>query len=141
MSLRIGRYIQFALSRDAGVQTATEGRIYPVVSPEDRPVPTPYIVFASNGLEEASTKDGIAYDTVTEEILCFGSTLDACEALADTVREAMFKAWLPWNREKASEEGFEIQDQGLRVGSEDYDIAHAGYFVPMLYTIETAKID
>lgn len=135
MSLKIGKYIKSALGDDA-VQAVVAGRVFPVIAPMDRPPMTPYIVFASNGLDETSTKDGLAYDTVTEEILVFGKTLDQVEELADLVRDAMFKAWRKWNKEGSD---FEIQDQTMRAQSEDFDLSHDGFYIPLIYTIETAK--
>lgn len=137
MSLQIGSYIAFALSEDnsSELYEAVEGRVYPVIVPMDEDPDFPYIVFASNGMQEASTKDGIYGDTVEEEILVFARDLDTLEATAQLVRDAMTSAWSAWNATDGID--FEIEDQSFRAGAEDYDLVHDGYFVTLNYSIET----
>ncbi|MCD8265823.1 MAG: DUF3168 domain-containing protein [Prevotellaceae bacterium] len=135
MSLLIGEYIGFALRGDEAVMKATKGRIYPVLAPMDGDVRCPYIVYASNGLTEVATKDGLCYDTVSVSVMTFGKSLRQAERLAELVRGAMMRAWGRW--EELEEKPFQIQDQTMSGGNEDFDLAHDGYFLELTYTIET----
>lgn len=137
MSLLIGQYIKFALSEDQAseLNEAVDGRVYAVVAPLDAEVEMPYIVFASNGMSEASTKDGIFGDTVNEEILIFARDIDELENVAQLVRDAMTAAFSAWNSE--SDIDFTIEDQTMSAGPEDFDLAHDGYYIALNYSIET----
>lgn len=125
----------FALRGDRAVAKATGGRIYPVLAPMDGSARCPYIVYASNGLTEAATKDGLCYDTVNVSVLCFGKSLGQAERLAERVRLALMRAWPKW--EALDGKPFQIQDQTMSGGGEDFDLAHDGYFLELTYEIET----
>ncbi|MCD8206988.1 MAG: DUF3168 domain-containing protein [Bacteroidales bacterium] len=136
MSLLIGLYMKEALGGSDRLAAMTGGRIYPVIAPLDGPAGFPYIVFASDGMEEASDKDGLHSDTQTVEVMCYGKDIDQTEAVAEAVRRAMAKAWPEWNGR--DDVPFEIADQGMRASAEDYDLNHDGYYLPLVFTIETA---
>lgn len=148
MSLRIGKYMRFALMTDDRVRRLTQGRVFPVLAPQTGETPLPYVVFAMDSMTEASTKDGLAYDTTLESVIVAGRTLDEVERLADCVRLAFMRAWPLWNRdpdlnevEGDKEPPFWIADQTLSAGQEDYDVQRDAYFMTLSLTIETDKND
>ena len=134
----IGEYMEFALKRDAELVELSGGRIWPVIAPEEMEGAYPYVIYAMDGMEEASTKDGIYGDTVREEILVCGRSVAEVENVADAVRRAMERALPAWNDE-SDERPFLVQDQTFRAGAEDFDLNHDGFFLPLNYVIETER--
>lgn len=134
MSLMIGSYIDFALKRDAALTAATDGRVWPVLAPEDREHELPYVTYAMDALEEEDTKDGVCCDHVTAEVLVVAASAEESERVAHLVRLAMAKGPCAWN---AGDHPFRVSGQEMRAGGEDFDLAHDSFFLPMSYQIET----
>ncbi len=134
MGTRICRYIKTALETNSALMEAVGGRAYHIVAPEDGEGAFPYVVYASDGFDEEDTKDGLCGDVVQVEITVVARDGDELEEVAHLVRMAMNDGPEIWDMEDAPP--FAVDEQTLRMGQEDWDMAHDCFFVTMNYQIE-----
>lgn len=137
MALAIGKYIKFALSaqNSPDLNEVVMGRVSPVVGPEIEEAKTPYIWYRSDNMKEQNTKDGIYGDTATVSIEIVASTYDGLLDVLDLVRKAMNTALVEWNSLSATP--FDVVDQTMTAGPEEYSDEDANYSRVLTYTIET----
>ncbi len=137
MSIEIGRYISYALGRDnaSELHKAISGRLSPVRLPENADTEVPWICYASAGIDEEDTKDGLLgeVNTVTLDIAC--RTYEDLLLVLHLVREAMRKAAPGWNRLDAAP--FLVDEQRFRAGPEEYDEVLQAYCRTLNYVITT----
>lgn len=136
MSLEIGRYIKYAFSEEnaPALHQMVQGRVSPVVMPEDALTAVPWIWYYSSDAGEDSTKDGIAGDVCTVEIEAVAASYEALLDMLVLMRQAMADAWPAWN---AGERPFRIEEQTFRAGAEEYDDVLQAYCRKLNYIIET----
>ncbi len=134
MGTRICRYVKVALEANGELMAAVGGRAYHIIAPECGDVGYPYIVYASDGFDEEETKDGLYGDVVHVEIMVVARDGDTLEDVAHLVRMAMNNGPELWDTSDLPP--FTVDEQTLRVGQEDWDMAHDCYFLTMNYTIE-----
>ena len=73
------------LSNDAALQAAVT-KVFPVVADE---ATLPYVAYRRGKMEQTPTKSACGADTVTVEVLCFGSTYTESIDVAELVRSAL----------------------------------------------------
>ncbi len=129
MSLKIGKYIKFALNRDT-----LEGKVFPVVAHPVESPSYPHVTYASNGITVGGTKDGDE-DELEVELMVKAKTYEEMMDVAQEVRELMEDAQEEWNDDEDS--AFQVTEQEFRSGSEDYDLVGDYYYVPILYQLST----
>lgn len=137
MSIEIGRYISYALGRDNApeLHKAISGRLSPVRLPENADTEVPWICYASAGIDEEDTKDGLLdeVNTVTLDIAC--RTYEELLEVLRLIREAMKAAAPGWNSLDTAP--FLIDEQRFHAGPEEYDEILQAYCRTITYTIKT----
>lgn len=137
MSLEIGRYVKYAFGEEnaPALHQLVQGRVSPVVMPEDALTAVPWIWYYSTDAGEDSTKDGIAGDVCTVEIEAVAGSYDTLLEMLALMRQAMAEAQEGWNL--GERRPFLIDDQSFRAGQEEYDDTLQAYCRKLIYTVET----
>lgn len=133
MSLQIGRYIAFALGEENAPElfSKIQGRVSPVVQPEDSACHMPYVWYCSTGMQELFSKDGIYGSTCQVEIEVVAQSYSEMVDILLLVRQAMGKAWQEWDG------SFSVSDQTFAASAEEYDDSIQAFCRKLAYTIET----
>lgn len=133
--LSIGKYIEYCLGGNEELTRKVSGSVFPVIAPMDTDCNPPYIVYASDGFDSEDTKDGEFSDMPSVEVLACANSHEELMEVAELVRESMRDGFEQWDAREDGEQPFTVTDQTLRVGAEDYDLAHDIFYVPMKYLI------
>ena len=128
-SLSAGLMIYSLLSESESV-SAVSGKVYPVVSEADAPLP--YICYRRAGFEARPAKDVPGADAVTVEILCYAATYAHGIRMAEAVRDAL----------DGVQATFEDPDTGELLTARSIDLSDASegwaddaYFQSLTFTV------
>lgn len=138
MSLLIGLYVKKALEGSDGLVVLTQGRIAPVVFPEDEEVESPRVCFYRTSYGEDGTKDGITGEPCGVAIECVAGRYEDMLMTAELVTEAI-RSDLRRRGGDFSDLPFTVTDVEMSAGAEDYDALTCEYTTTVQVSFETEK--
>jgi hypothetical protein len=129
MSILIGKHIKAVLSADAEVRRSLDDRVYPVAAPKGTPQ-FPMLVYVNSGINPDYTKDGVAGEAVTVQLVLLHTMYDNAIELMNHIRY-LFEERVAYYPD------FEVDDCYLTGYSEDYDLDLDKYVTSISLTFNT----
>lgn len=134
MSLRIGRFIKYALGQENAprLHETIGGRLFPVQLPEDTSGMLPWAWYYSVSMSGDETKDGYAGDSTEVQIEAVAETYEKLLDILALIRKGMADARRNWD-----DKSLKVADMSFRAGPEEYDDTLQAYCRKLIYTIDT----